>query len=193
VLARFWTCPVLDGITDLMVISIPILVLRQSQLKTLTKIGLCTFLCLSTVMIICAILRASMIHYRGAIDGPWQTFWLHAEACIAVTMASITVYKSTLVGSTEASDKLQSYLARVFGRDLGNQEGEGAEEKAFGLGRVKIEGAKMTGLRTLFGGSKRTRTERHITNVSDATDLDLIETDYHAHIKGVSREEKGLA
>lgn len=147
----------------------------------LTKIGLGLFLCLSLFMVIFSILRASLVYYGGALDFPWQTFCLHAESCIAVTMASLTVYRSTLVGSNEVSDKIQVYFARVFGRTA---PGSGKTEKSFfGLGWVKIPGAKLSGLRTRFLGTNRTEDQSNLTGATLGSDIDSIETDYHAHIK----------
>ncbi|KAF2475929.1 uncharacterized protein BDR25DRAFT_253574 [Lindgomyces ingoldianus] len=188
-LVLFWICPVLDALCDIMIVSIPILILRQSQMRLITKIGLGVFLCLSVFMIACSIIRASGLYYGNALDYPWQVFWLHAEACIGVIMGSITVYRSTLVGSNEVSDKLHSYFARIFGRgpshhahtpDSGENE-KGVEWKRR-LG-IKIPGATLTGLRTMFGADKAKATTKSSSALSQDSDLDLIETDYHAHIK----------
>ncbi|PSN63928.1 hypothetical protein BS50DRAFT_623600 [Corynespora cassiicola Philippines] len=157
----FWLYPILDGISDLMIISIPILILKQSQLRLITKIGLCAFLCLSIFMIACSITRAAGSYHKGALDYVWQLFWLHTEACIGVSMGSITVYRSTLIGSNEVSDRLQSYLNRIFGRDLESGDGttispngERTRRRRRFLGTIKLPGATLTGLRTKFGPSK---------------------------------------
>jgi len=75
-LVAFWTSSILDSLTD--VISIPIAILRQSQMRPLTKVGLGCFLCLSAFMLSCSIIRAALTYYDGKLY-PWQVFWLHSE------------------------------------------------------------------------------------------------------------------
>jgi hypothetical protein len=132
-----------------LVIAIPILILRQSQMRMLTKIGLGFFLCLSVFMLTCSIMRASGLYYQGALDFPWQVYWLHVEACIGVTMGSLNVYRSTPIGSNEISDKLQSYLVRIFGRNFGSTENEATPErrnKTRGYLKLSIPGGTLRGL-----------------------------------------------
>lgn len=175
------------------VISIPIIILKQSQLRLITKIGLCAFLCLSIFMIACSITRAAGSYHKGALDYVWQLFWLHTEACIGVSMGSITVYRSTLIGSNEVSDRLQSYLNRIFGRDI--ESGDGTTISPNGdrtrrrrrfLGTIKLPGATLTGLRTKFGPSKeqgKSLSTGNSTNFTVNSDMGLLEADYHAYIK----------
>ncbi|KAN0067013.1 hypothetical protein V8E54_014937, partial [Elaphomyces granulatus] len=124
-----WTCPFLDAVTDIMgmyllilddtffetddvlVISIPIVILRQSQMRTLTKVGLGSLMCLSALMVSCSIIRAVGAYQGGALEYQWQAFWLHAESCIAVVMGSITVYHPTLLTGSNYSGV--SWLAKI--------------------------------------------------------------------------------
>lgn len=145
------------------IVIIPILILRQSQMRTLTKIGLGVFLCLSVFMLLCSIIRASTLYIEGALDFPWQYYWLHTEACISVIMASITVHRSTLVGSNEVSDRLQLYLQRILRRkqipDSEVQKPRETRRPQFGLKGISFPRAILTGLRTAFdGGSHKTCT-----------------------------------
>lgn len=156
-------------------------------MRTLTKVGLGIFLCLSVFMVMCSITRAAGTYYKGHLDYPWGIFWLQAEASIGVTMASITVYRSTLVGSNEVSDKFRLRLTKFFGKqspnsnESSNDAGQqSTPSKGFALGRGRFPGATFTGLRTMFGLEKTTKTT---TTESLASDIDLIETDYHKHIK----------
>ncbi|KAF1967797.1 hypothetical protein BU23DRAFT_572950 [Bimuria novae-zelandiae CBS 107.79] len=45
-----------------------------------------------------------------------------AAACIAIIMGSLTVYRSTLVGSNAVPNKVQTYLYRVFGITTGHED-----------------------------------------------------------------------
>ncbi len=65
-------------------------------------------------MIACSIIRAAGTYYGTTLDTPWQVFWLHAEACIGVLMASITVYKSMLVGPSNRAGRLQRFLVQII-------------------------------------------------------------------------------
>jgi hypothetical protein len=92
----------------------PIAILRQSQMGSSTKVGLGFFLCLSTFMLSCSIVRAALTYYGGKLDYPWQVFWLHSEGCIGVMMGSITVYRPALIGSvTEVSNLLRARIAKI--------------------------------------------------------------------------------
>lgn len=106
----------LDAITNLTIIIIPIFILQKTPFPSLSvKIGVGFFLLLSTFMLVCSIIRAAGVYYQGIIDCRWQSYWCQVEACIAVMMGSFTVYRSTLVGSSNAPNKLQSFFGRLFG------------------------------------------------------------------------------
>ncbi|KAF2678560.1 hypothetical protein K458DRAFT_480822 [Lentithecium fluviatile CBS 122367] len=188
-----WLNAVLDAVTDIMIVIIPIWILRQSQMRTLTKIGLGIFLCLSIFMLICSVIRASGIRGdAGANDYPWTTFWLHAEGCIAVIMGSITVYRSTLIGSNEISDKVRGFFDRLKRKrgdveaedgDVGVMESQG---RRYRLKLLRLPGSTLTGLRTMFGVTSATDSSVKGTDVSFDSDIGAYEADYHAHLKGKS-------
>lgn len=155
-------------------------------MRLLTKIGIGIFLCLSIFMIACSIIRAAGTYYRDALDYPWQVFWLHAEACIGMIMGSITVYRSTLVGSNEVSDKIQSYFRKLRKRSTSGQTRPGKADPATPSKpqklSLKIPRPNLTGLRTMFG--TKTHTLPSNTTVSTMnSEYGLMELDYHAHIR----------
>lgn len=154
-------------------------------MRSLTKIGLAVFLCLSVFMLACSITRACGIYFKGTIDWPWQVYWLHAEACIGVIMGSLTVYRSTLVGSAEVSDKLQSYLFRIFGREADIVEHKVSLDGNSRLLQLRqLPGATLTDLRTLFSRSNLAPTRTRDTD----SDAGLVDIDYHDHIKRMVSE-----
>jgi len=61
------------------------------------KLGLGSFLCLNIFMIIMAVIRLSGFRYRHTFDDSWILIWLQLEACIAVTMVSLTAFRSIFV------------------------------------------------------------------------------------------------
>ena len=111
-------------------------------------------------------------------------------------MGSMTVYRSTLMGSNEVSDKVQSYLQKILGRlSRHSNPAQDAERSETAHGNngllIRIPRATLTGLRTIFGGDQRTGRTTAATNSTQDSDFGLMEADYHAHIKKqVSSEAK---
>ncbi|CAI6339580.1 unnamed protein product [Periconia digitata] len=84
----------LDIITDLMVISIPVLLLQLSSLRLKLKLRLVLVLCLSTACIVIGIARmAGGVHSnvlsRKQFSIVWLTFMLHCEAAVALMAGSV--------------------------------------------------------------------------------------------------------
>ncbi|KAI1212617.1 uncharacterized protein F4807DRAFT_413761 [Annulohypoxylon truncatum] len=181
----FWIGPVLDTLTDVAVVSIPILILRKSQMEMLTKIGLGVFLCLSLFMVACSITRAAGTYYNDTLDSPWQVFWLHTEACVSVLMASITVYRSILVNSSKFSSSFQKFLNRIIEkRESDKLVNSKTLTKKAQFGRFllsKIPNATLTGLATMFGGPDHTQEVDNDMSMLNST-FDMRETDYHEHL-----------
>ncbi|KAI9827962.1 MAG: hypothetical protein M1826_006158 [Phylliscum demangeonii] len=96
---------VLDFLTDLMIIALPIHLLWKVRMKTRQKVGFGVFLCLSVFMMMTAMVRISVQYRRvvvlgiplTAVDLVWNIFWLQAEACLAVLMVSLTALRSLFV------------------------------------------------------------------------------------------------
>lgn len=81
------------------VVAIPVSLLWRVRMKAAQKLALGVFLCLSVCMIIAAIVRLSTIRYHGKPEAPWSLMWHHIEACVAVTMLSLTAFRSVFVGA----------------------------------------------------------------------------------------------
>ncbi|PVI05709.1 hypothetical protein DM02DRAFT_668070 [Periconia macrospinosa] len=84
----------LDIITDLMVISIPVLLLRMSSLRLQLKLRLVLILCLSTACVVIGIIRmAGGVHFNVVSNKQfsmvWLTFMLHCEAAVALMAGSV--------------------------------------------------------------------------------------------------------
>ncbi|KAF2477223.1 uncharacterized protein BDR25DRAFT_300235 [Lindgomyces ingoldianus] len=95
----------LDIITDLLIVSIPITILNMTQLKRSQKAGIAVFLCLSTVMIVMALIRIAGIQpAKRQLDTNWGTFWLHFEGCIAICMGSITAFRGIFASHSSSSN-----------------------------------------------------------------------------------------
>ena len=94
---------VLDIFTDLLIASIPILLLYQVNLKVHQKIGLASFLCLSLVMIVIAIVRVSTTKWTMYLI--WASSWAQVEACLAIIMLSTTAFRQLFVGHSRAAPR----------------------------------------------------------------------------------------
>ncbi|KAI0503055.1 hypothetical protein F5B22DRAFT_652456 [Xylaria bambusicola] len=88
---------VLDILSDIMVVSLPIIVLKNSLLSRSTKFGLAIFLCLSIFMAILAIVRISGFYYNGLEDDIWEFFWQQTEGAVAVMTASLTAFRTLFI------------------------------------------------------------------------------------------------
>ncbi|KAJ0121464.1 hypothetical protein J7T55_008628 [Diaporthe amygdali] len=93
----------LDALTDILIVSIPIIVLYRARMRTSQKISLGIFLCLSLVMVCLAIIRASKVHGAVSIDVVWVFFWQYMETVVAVIMGSLTVVRNLLVHQTKSN------------------------------------------------------------------------------------------
>ncbi|KAK4187179.1 hypothetical protein QBC35DRAFT_452600 [Podospora australis] len=151
----------LDALTDIMIVSIPIIILYQAKIQTKQKVALGAFLCLSLVMVCLAITRASKIRGASGVDVPWEFFWQFMEASVAVLMGSLTVFRTLLTFNTHKSSEerkgagrspqsraLLSFHERMR-RLRKNREQHSDEESQSGL--PQIPGATMTGMRTFIG------------------------------------------
>ena len=62
------------------------------------------------MMIIMAITRLSGLQYRGKYDSTWVFLWQQIEACTAVTILSLTAFRSFFVGSRPDPNKARSWV-----------------------------------------------------------------------------------
>ena len=89
-----------------LVITIPITLLWNARIKTRQKLGIGAFLCLSVVMIIVAIIRASGIRTSAdSFNLVWELFWQQVEACAAVLMVSLIAFRSIFLSSKHKVDR----------------------------------------------------------------------------------------
>lgn len=142
------------------VVSIPIILLRRTNLQTSQKAGLGVFLCLSVVMISFALIRVSKIRGVVGIDIIWEFFWQYMETSVAVLMGSLTVVRSLLVYQIKGSRPQGPAAPRRLGdtyyrmrfllKRKKNIELESQEE-----GLPSVPNATMTGLRTFIRRNNR--------------------------------------
>lgn len=151
------------------------------------KIGLVVFLCLSLFMLAGSVTRAASMYYPCTPDVPWQVFWLYVEACVGVLMASITVYRSLLIGTTNASGSFRRFIDRTIQKRTSGGAPEQPQPHTMParFGRFllsTIPHATLTGLPILFGHpGQESQTEKEISAITSNQEVE--DNDYHDHLR----------
>ena len=103
---------------------IPIYLIWRLRAKARQKFELATFLCLSILMIILAIIRIAGLRYHDSVDLSWNHFWFHLESCTAVTMLSATAFRSLFVSAAPTGNRARPWVpstGRLLGRHKCNE------------------------------------------------------------------------
>ncbi|KAI1646875.1 uncharacterized protein F4817DRAFT_316277 [Daldinia loculata] len=184
---------VLDILSDIMVVSIPIIILRGSFLSRSTKFGLAIFLCLSIFMVICAIVRLAGFHYKGLEDDTWEFFWQHIEGAVSVIMASITAFRTLFVKQANSTDDtiprspVESLFHKFFtpfqflARAQPNEKSTSGSDNSIPK-LPRIPSPIFTGLRTFIRRNNRTGVSAATFATLDSVG-DAFEADYHTALK----------
>ncbi|KAL8711212.1 MAG: hypothetical protein Q9220_004357 [cf. Caloplaca sp. 1 TL-2023] len=105
---------ILDILSDVLIITIPVALLWRVQIDMRRKLVLGTMLCLSIFTIITAIVRVSGgKSANGQIDSSWVIFWLHIETAVAVMVASISAYRALFVVERSRHHETPRYISRL--------------------------------------------------------------------------------
>ncbi|OCL07968.1 hypothetical protein AOQ84DRAFT_294085 [Glonium stellatum] len=200
----------LDIVCDIMVITIPVIVLSKSRMRTAQKFGLAAILCLSIVMIVVALIRliGSVADTRRSNKGTspvWGTFWEIMEACIAVIMASVIVIRSVFVKNslpdTRPTGSNMMYrlrqrllsslkpLRRSRKREGSDESGPVIDHDRPAIPSLAITRGTLKGLKTFIRGDRRGVKEL----ASVDTTYDLEEADYHKVRREEAKEAGGGA
>jgi hypothetical protein len=127
----------LDIATDVIIISIPLVLLRIARSMQLPqKIRIATFLCLSAAMVVISLVRIGGGWYtdfegKREISFAWSHILLHIEAGVGVLMGTISAFRSVFKSPRTSFDQERSrppsFLARIL-----NKLGLGYITKSFG-------------------------------------------------------------
>ncbi|MCJ1356208.1 MAG: hypothetical protein MMC33_006202 [Icmadophila ericetorum] len=112
-----------DILTDLLVISLPILILRKARLQMRHKLVLGIMLCLSFFLILIAIFR--YISTQQTIAGiwafMWYLFWHDVQACVAIILVCATAFRTLFLSSTTKDSSLDSPRTGLLRRIVGHR------------------------------------------------------------------------
>ncbi|KAI1479583.1 hypothetical protein F4774DRAFT_381429 [Daldinia eschscholtzii] len=188
---------VLDILSDIMVVSIPIIVLRGSFLSRSTKLGLAIFLCLSVFMAIYAITRIAGFQYKSLGDDIWEFFWQQAEGAVSVMMASVTAFRTLFVRQTKSTNDTtsQSPIESLFHKFIkrfqflarAQPHEKPIPDPTVSILRLpKMPPPLFTGLRTFIRRNNRTDASAATFTTLDSIG-DVSEGDYHAALQAHSK------
>ncbi|KAL4744324.1 hypothetical protein BDW72DRAFT_199705 [Aspergillus terricola var. indicus] len=94
---------VLDVLTDIAIISLPITLLWSAQIPTRRKIILMSILSMAVLIIIVAIVRVAVVATKNANpDGTWLWMWSFIEATVANIVACIASFRQLFVQQGKA-------------------------------------------------------------------------------------------
>lgn len=133
------------------VLAIPARLLWKVRIKLSQKLGLAGFLCLSMCMILMAIIRMSGLMYRDNLDIAWIYLWQQVEACTAVTMLSLTAFRSFFIAANSRPNKSRPLIHST--RKWPRRHGKPAAQN-HGLDDLTIPSATLTGLDRIFNRSQ---------------------------------------
>ena len=166
----------MDIMSDILVLSLPIILLWRVRISLRQKIGLAFSLCLSCVMIIVTIVRIAGMKQggSGSVDIVWLVFWQQQECSIAVLMVSVSAFRSLFVQSpaqspmlrhprSSPSEKRRRFLRRRPDPDLYDTHETN--------GLPQIPSATLTGMATVIGARSR------------AEEAPYPDQQYHSHLQ----------
>ena len=168
----------LDIGTDVLLVGIPIRLLWLVNIKLRQKFIVGLFLCLNLLMVVVAAIRVSNLIFRGNLDLVWLFIWSLMEACVAVSMISLTVFRSAFVDSESSrarrrADKKPWYSSTIDAIKRNKAHRLSDEEGIQGQSEIRIPSATLTGMRSFIQKGHHNQTKNQTTNVSATLDREL--------------------
>ena len=157
--------------------AIPVKLVWKVQIAPRQKVGLGIFLCLNVSMVIIACVRGFGVQADPVWDTPWTIFWLQIEACVAVSMASLTAFRSIFLAGTTRSEPRRAghwyspTYEKILSRKNKSKEGRNPKENPL----PEIPSATLNGLRTYI----RVARPSTIPELEDGNGLHSAETKDH--------------
>nr|ANM86707.1 hypothetical protein [Cladonia uncialis subsp. uncialis] len=106
---KAWWCCASDTITEIMILSIPVIGLWNIQISFKKKLALLGILCLTVITILFAFIRITVMPNKTTTaDITWLCFWAHVEAGVAVIVACLAPFRQLFVKSANPVPHKQS-------------------------------------------------------------------------------------
>jgi len=115
---------VLDIIGDILIVTVPIVVVNQSMMSFSRKLSIVALMGLSAVMVVCALIRVvgSLTETTAAAFGTapvWAAYWFMVESCVALIMASVIVIRGVFITNPVDDDRRkQDSVFQRFGHRI---------------------------------------------------------------------------
>lgn len=172
----------LDIVTDLLLVGVPIQLLWSVRIKPRQKFIVGVFLCLNLCMVIVAAIRVSGLDFRGKFDTVWLFVWSQIESCVAVSMISLTAFRSAFVYSESSRARREGakrpwYSSSIEAIRRKRAQRLSDEEATQGL--PTIPSATLSGMRTFIHGGRHYRSHHQITDLTATFDEEFDERPLH--------------
>ncbi|KAF2141164.1 uncharacterized protein K452DRAFT_35890 [Aplosporella prunicola CBS 121167] len=120
-----------DVITDILVISFPVIIIYHMRMSRQRKLAFAAVLSLSLAMIIIAIMRlvVGLTVKSVHLDSVFLVFWQHIEACVAVIVGSLAAFRMAFNRGEGMEDAAVEGTPRKWWRALRSSEEETGREK----------------------------------------------------------------
>ncbi|KAF2731390.1 hypothetical protein EJ04DRAFT_12906 [Polyplosphaeria fusca] len=171
-------CALLDISTDLMIISIPCILIRESKMERATRWSVASFLCLSIFMVICSIIRLAGLKAPGAPrpDMTWRTYWQQAEGCIAVMAGSVTALRMLFIPTSNTQVRQSRGLFAKLNDKISSQS---HKERHPRIQLPTLPSATFSGMRKFIRRNHREGFESSLVESA----VDPAEMDYHQTLR----------
>ncbi|CBX99524.1 hypothetical protein LEMA_P087630.1 [Plenodomus lingam JN3] len=183
--------------TDIMIITIPLLLLRLSQMRIEQKASIASFLCLSISMIIITIIRlAGGLHesVRGEREFSlvWTHILLHVESGVAILMACLVAFRTIFANQIaqlrhdESTSWYHRLITRIRGGSSAKQSRESSGEHSVHPHVSKGPSTRITmqSLRNFIRGDSASRGMTTLGSVSDPVEQ------YHEFMRNDARRNE---
>ncbi|KAI0425061.1 hypothetical protein F5Y09DRAFT_322637 [Xylaria sp. FL1042] len=193
---------IIDIVSDMLIVTLPILVLNRSMMPFARKLSVAAMLCLSVAMIAIALIRlvGTIVDTRPDGDGSapaWSTYWSLIEACVSVIMTSVILIRGVFIANVIREDGHEGNILSQLGHRLlstlrisrssrssrrsprSSEEHRDIESHAPNIDKQKLPGNAFTNLSRFMRGSNGSCATSDDTFKSVDTAYVLENLEYH--------------
>jgi hypothetical protein len=143
------------------------------------KLSVMALLGLSTVMIICALIRVvgsftETTDTRNGTAPVWAAYWFVVETCVSLIMASVIVIRRVFITNPIDDDRRKDISFQHFGRRVPYKD-----PSAPRITTQKLQGGTMNSVRSFIWGGKRHGQTQDDAMLSIDSAYSLEDIDYH--------------